>query len=199
MTVFCQHKKQKAPGLEKFQNCESNEDRAALTGVAKATHAGSIIFRLAPWLVQALNDACTTNPLSLIPIILEAAELYDDEHKRCDEDYQRARDHAEAAANFLWLISTGKITPLKFAVLPDDEELQKYCSNRIKKCLKVPMVSVDVASTSNDSVLSSDQKDVLKQLNSNLASQIESIQESNRLSKLEYDRKVENMPTRKIA
>jgi len=42
-----------------------------------------------------------TDPLSLIPIVLEAAKLYDEEHKRCDEDYQRARDHAEAAANFL--------------------------------------------------------------------------------------------------
>ena len=63
---------------------------------------------------------------------MEAAKLYDEEHKRCNEDCQRARDHAEAAANFLWLISAGagKITPLKFAVRPNDEELQQYFSNR---------------------------------------------------------------------
>ena len=64
----------------------------------------------------------------------------DEEHKRCDEVYQRARNHAETAVNFLWLISVGKITPLKFAVRPDDEELQQYFSSRIKECLKVPMV-----------------------------------------------------------
>ena len=122
-TSFCQHKKKKASGIEKFEKCESNEECAALTGVTKGMHDASKIFLTAPWLVQALNNAGTTDPLSLIPIMLEATELYNEEHKRCDEDYQRARDHAEAVANFLWLISVGKITPLKFAVRPDDEEL----------------------------------------------------------------------------
>ena len=42
----------------------------------------------APWLLQALNDAGTTDPLSLTPIVLEAVRLYDEEHKICDKDYQ---------------------------------------------------------------------------------------------------------------
>ena len=117
---FCHHEKGKAPGIEKFQKCESNEERPALTGVSKGMHDASNIFLTAPWLVQALNNAGTNEPLFLIPIVLEAAKPYDKKHKRCDEDYQRARDHAEAAANFLWLIGVGKITPLKFAVRPDD-------------------------------------------------------------------------------
>ena len=136
--------------------------------------------------MQALIDAGTNEPFSLIPTVLEAAKLYDEEHKRCDEDYQRSRDHAEAAANFLWLISAGKISPLKFAVRPD-EELQQYFASRIKDCLKVPMAPVDHAPTD----ASNCQNDVLKQLSSNLSHQIESLQESNRLSKLEYDRKIE--------
>ena len=41
---FCQHVKEKAPGLEKFQKCESNEERAALTGVVKGMHDASNIF-----------------------------------------------------------------------------------------------------------------------------------------------------------
>ena len=51
--------------------------------------------------MQALNNAGTNDPLSLIPIVLEAAKLHDEEHKRFDEDYQRERDHAGAVANFL--------------------------------------------------------------------------------------------------
>ena len=77
--------------------------------------------------------------------MLEAAKLYGEEHKRCDEDYQIAREHAEAAANFLWLISAGKIFPLKFAVRPDDEELQQYFFSRIEECLKVPRGPADNA------------------------------------------------------
>ena len=145
--------------------------------------------------MQALNNAGANNPLSLIPIVLEAAKLYNEEHKRCDQDYQRTRDHAEAAANSLWLISAGKITPLKFAVRPDDEELQQYFSNRIKECLKVPMVPADHAPVD----ISSCQNNILKQLSSNLSHQIESMQESNRLSKLEYDRKIEKRRRKRIA
>ena len=44
---------------------------------------------------------------------------------------------------------------------------------------------------------SSCQNNVLKQLSSNLSHQIESMQESNRLSKLEYDRKVEKVEKKK--
>ena len=138
-------------------------------------------------MLQALNNAGTNDPLSLLPIVLEAAKLYGEEQKRCDEDYQRARGHAEAAANFLWLISAGKITPLKFAVRPDDEELQQYFASRIKECPKVPMAPTDHAPADNSNY----QNDILKQLSSNLSHQIESLQESNRLSKLEYDRKIE--------
>ena len=145
--------------------------------------------------MQALNNAGNNDPLSLIPIVLEAAKLYDKEHKRCDEDYQRARDHAETAANFLWLISAGKVTPLKFVAQPDDGELQQYFSSRIKECLKVPMVPADQAPIDTSSC----QNDVLKQLSSNLSHQIESMQESNRLSKLEYDRKIEKEEKKRIA
>ena len=165
MTAFANKKRKKAPGTEKFQKCNSNEERAALTGISKGIHDASNIFLTAPWLVQALNNAGTNDPLSLIPIVLEAAKLYDEEHKRCDEDYQRVRDHAEAAANFLWLISAGKITPLKFAVRPDDEELQQYFASRIKECLKVPMVPADNAPAD----ISNCQNDILKRLPSNLS------------------------------
>ena len=41
---FYQHDKEKAQGIEKFQKCESNEECAALTGVAKGMHDTSIIF-----------------------------------------------------------------------------------------------------------------------------------------------------------
>ena len=98
---FCLPEKEKAPGIEKNHKCNSNDERAALTGVSKGMHDASNIFMTAPWLLQVLNDAGTNDPLSLIPIVLEAAKLYNEEHKRCDENYQRARDHAEAAANFL--------------------------------------------------------------------------------------------------
>ena len=53
----------------------------------------------------------TVEPLTLISQILEDAELYDKENATCDGNYQKARDHAEAAVNFLWLIHLGEWAP----------------------------------------------------------------------------------------
>ena len=41
---FCQHDKEKVPGIKKFQKCKSNEERTALTGVSKGMHDVSNIF-----------------------------------------------------------------------------------------------------------------------------------------------------------
>ena len=70
---------------------------------------------------------------------------------------------------------------------PDDEELQQYFASRIKDCLKLPAARADHAIAD----ASGCQNDILKQLSSNLSHQIESLEESNRISKLEYDRKIE--------
>ena len=45
---FCVPEKEKAPGIKKFQKCNSNDERAALTGVAKGMHDASNIFMTAP-------------------------------------------------------------------------------------------------------------------------------------------------------
>ena len=113
---MCQHEKHKAPGLKKFQKCQSNEERAALTGSKGSNHHGANVFMPAPWLVQSLNNAGTIHPLTLIPQILDDAELHDKENARCDDNYQRARDHAEVTAHFLRLVYIGEIAPLKLLV-----------------------------------------------------------------------------------
>ena len=102
-------------------------------------------------------------------------------------------EHAEALANVLWLMIKEKVPPVEFALRPDDEALQKYTEDREKQCLKVQKVSFNEDSVSlDDSTNSEDQKDMLKQLAASIAIQVESTKDSNKISRLEFKRKVEN-------
>ena len=82
-------------------------------------------------------------------------------------------------------MSKGKVDPVEFVLRPDDEALRKYTEDRKRQCLKVKKVSFNEDSISLDDSMNSEvQKDVLKQLAASIAIQVESTQESNKISRL---------------
>ena len=103
-----------------------------------------------------------------------------------------ALEHAEALVHMLWLMSKEKVPPVEFVLRPDNESLQKYTEDRKRQCLKVKKVSFNKDPVSlDDSMNSEDQKDGLKQLAASIAIQVENTKESNKISRLEFKRKVE--------
>ena len=106
-----------------------------------------------------------------------------------DEDCERVRNHAIALSNFLWLISIDKIPEIKFVVPSENDDLLNYLSERKRKCLAL-LSSTENTIDSNDSNFRN-QGDVLKQLTATIANQLESSKETNRISRLEYERKID--------
>ena len=75
---FCKQVKQNAPGLEKYKECKSEEELAALKGTKAKKNDGSNIFILVPFMIKSLITAKTNDPLKLIPIAIDAATTFDD-------------------------------------------------------------------------------------------------------------------------
>ena len=77
---FCRHVKQNAPDLEKYKGCKSEEELASLKGTKAGKNDGSHIFILAPFMIKALINAKTNDPLKLIPIAIDAATKFEDDN-----------------------------------------------------------------------------------------------------------------------
>ena len=95
---------------------------------------------LAPYLVKSVIHVDTFDPLSFIPIMLRDVAKFDNENAKCNEEYQRALDHAGALANFLWLIDIGKAPLINFVNQPDDDELQNMLPTGLNSALKSQLV-----------------------------------------------------------
>ena len=92
-------------------------------------------------------------------------------------------------------MSIGKIPQIKFVIRPDDKEVQNHISERTKECLEpigtAGEEDVLVIDLSKQNDVKELQNDVLKQITAIIAIQVESTKETNKISKLKYDRKVE--------
>ena len=148
---------------------------------------------LASCVIKTLLSAKTTDPLKLIPIVIDAVISFYEGDK---DGNKLAIDHAEYLATFMLSMNAEKVPPIKFVLRPGDDVLQKYTEERKKQCLKIQRVAFSQDSTSLDgSSNTEDPKDVLKQLTDIIASQVESTKQSNRISKLEYKRNKEKIIT----
>ena len=144
---FCKQVKQNAPDLEKYKECKSEEELAALKGTKAGKIDGSTIFILAPFMIKALINAKTNDPLKLIPIAIDAATKFEDGN---NGENKLLLEHAEALANLLWLMNKDKVPSVEFVLRPGDEALQKYMEDGKRQCLKVQKVSFNEDSVSLD-------------------------------------------------
>ena len=136
-------------------------------------------------MVKSIVNAMSRDPLDLILSSLKDGIDFDKENSTEDETKNQGRDHAVSLAIFLWLIYLNKIPEIK-CVVPEDDDLQVYLKNRNKECLDLP-VPVSIGVTEN----LGDQGNVLKQLSASISNQVESSKESNKLCRLEFERKLE--------
>jgi hypothetical protein len=96
------------PTINKLQEC-SNEDQVnaviAPPDDGAVTYPGSASFFAAPWLVDVIMAARTSDHSKLIPVVNTAATAFDTEHKNDAEYITTTQDHA---VNFiLWAWGAG--------------------------------------------------------------------------------------------
>ena len=134
-------------------------------------------------MVNLVVAAMLRDPLELILSSLRDGIKFDEDNSTEDDSNNQGRDHAVALANFSWLIYLNKIPEIKF-VVPEDDDLQVFLTNRNKDCFNLP-VSIGFTEDLRD------QGGVFKQLTESISIQNESSKESNKLCRLEYERKLE--------
>ena len=71
----------KTPILDALTSCKTKEEFEALQCSSVMTFPGSAIFISAPYLLEAVVEASTTDALSLIPIAMTAAQNFDAAHE----------------------------------------------------------------------------------------------------------------------
>ena len=180
---FCVTVKANGPGWDQLELCDTVGELESLKGQKKGEHHGSNVFLLSPFMVKSVVAAMSRDPLELILSSLKDGIKFDEDNSTEDDENNQGRNHAVALANFLWLISNNKIPEIKF-VVPEDDDLQVFLKNRNKDCLNLP-VSIGFTEDLKD------QDDVFKQLAESISIQNESSKESNKLCRLEYERKLD--------
>ena len=104
------------PSLEGYKRFQSKKALEELEVDNGGTFKGSSCFIPAPFLCCVLINTGTNNPLGLIPMVIRAGEKIDRENATLDEDYDRAVDHVEFFAYWLWGISKNKVGVTNFLI-----------------------------------------------------------------------------------
>lgn len=110
--------KNKASGLEKSRNYESKEEFAALIGTNKGLHHCATIFMLTPWLIQSVNSKQCRHlwsPVFNLHHTEKRKPIWQRQRKIQQKIPAGARPYW-SSSYFLWVISTGKMTSIKFVV-----------------------------------------------------------------------------------
>ena len=130
---FLRHVNIATPPFHQITNCLT---RAEIEGLrrpnqrAAHTFHGCASFLPAPWLLQGISGANTSEPTSLILAAAEAAENFDIEHNGDPNYLADSEEQLEDFVLWAWGAMAGKIPRLVYSVDPNDENLRIYCENR---------------------------------------------------------------------
>lgn len=177
----------RTPKIEDIKACSTAEEIGALTAPRNgaATYTGSAAFLMAPFLVEAILDADTTDPYELILVANSAAAAFNTLHEN-DDEFEDATSHAEDFSLWAWGVAAGRITETKVLIRPTDGELLSYHQSRQAECI-MPSVA-----TATSQASSADNTAVLNQLQKSMSLQTEAAVVSNELRREELDRKIES-------
>ena len=119
-------------------------------------------------------------------MLIHDGEEFDRENVTLDKDYERAVDHIEFFVDFYlgYLKEQGGGT--NFLIRAGDAKTSKYSDQRHKDCI---MGYTNTAENAQPSTL--DSTDVLRQLTESISLKNERIEETNKLSRQEFDKNKE--------
>jgi hypothetical protein len=126
------------PSIDKLQAC-SNEDKvneiAEPDKTGAVTYPGSASFFAAPWLVETIMSAGTSEPSKLIPAANVTAIKFHAEHKHKEDYTTTAADHAGDFILWAWGVKAGQVSTTKLTMDPNGADLECFCYKRHQSCI----------------------------------------------------------------
>jgi hypothetical protein len=99
------------------------------------TYPGSTSFFAAPWLVDVIMAAGTSDHFKLIPAVNTAAAAFDTKHKNNAEYITKAQDHAGDFILWAWGAGAGQVLATKMTFNPNDGNLEHFKNKQHQHCI----------------------------------------------------------------
>jgi hypothetical protein len=126
------------PTIEELSECKTASKVSELEAPNKTglvTYPGSASFLAAPWLVNTVMAANSSNPFHLIAIVNAAAKTFDKEHDADAEYITKATDNAEDFILWAWGVGDGRVTKASFSINPNNTGLKPFKTQRHQACI----------------------------------------------------------------
>ncbi len=99
------------------------------------TYPGSVSFLPAPWLVDTVIAANSSNPFLLITVANAAATVFNRAHKEDPEYITPTENHAADFILWAWGIGAGQVDTASFIFDPTNIDLKRFTSERHQACI----------------------------------------------------------------
>ena len=189
LTTALANKNIVTPTVNELAACTTREEVAALELPPEnglVGFEGSNIFIPAPFARDAILNADTRDPFTLIPIVMATARAFDTDHEGNEDYATTAVVHADDLVAWLWSVGVGRIDETRYSVNPDDAEMASFLANRKQQCISG---IIDMTAPGADA-------DALRQLTECMALQNEESATANQLHREELSWKKENGDTK---
>jgi hypothetical protein len=126
------------PTIGNLQECFDKDKVNAINAPpdnGAVTYPGSASFFAAPWLVNTIMGAGTSNYSKLIPVVNAAAIKFDAKYKN-DTEYKTSASHH--AGNFIlwaWGARTGQVSATNMTFNPNEEDLDHFKNEWHQHCI----------------------------------------------------------------
>jgi hypothetical protein len=123
------------PTINELRECKTADKVSAIeapneTGLV--TYPGCASFLPAPWLVNAVMAANSSNPFHLIAVVNAAAKTFNKEHNADAEYITKVTDNAGDFMIWGWGVGAGGVTKTSFSIDPNDTDLESSKPNATK-------------------------------------------------------------------
>jgi hypothetical protein len=121
--------------LSKCKTASKVSELKAPNETGLVTYPGSASFLAAPWLVNTVMAANSSNPFHLIAIVSTVAKTFNKHHDADAEYITKATDNAGDFILWAWGVGAGRVTKTSFSINPNNTDLKPFKTQRHQACI----------------------------------------------------------------
>jgi hypothetical protein len=132
------------PAIDKIHKCSSAVEIVNFTAPDEnglVTYPGAASFFPAPWLLNAVVEASSSDPFILIAKAIEAAQAFDQDHDSNEDYITSAVNHVDDFIFWAWGVGASRVSKTKFAMGPNNNNLCHFHIERHQACISIPRVT----------------------------------------------------------